>query len=278
MSGVCQTSFRGDPSNPPLYIVSSAMSTPNKDESSSVSHSTHGTTSSGATHLTPNSFSSGQHPTTIYTSGDPRLPPPNPSSGQNSTPELTLSEDKPPAISPELEALLATFSKEESGKQEPTHFVDSLPSDTSLYPDLENCVSVQTLNETLEGFREVALISQVLKNSIELLDQESKELTGRPAERRIRLFPLDSSYKSIMSKPRADRFDFIGKKATLDIYEFRIRWLEVIKYGRDFSNNFEGPENIHLLPDWFRPGLDKIYEVNSTFRVDYTVVREVYEY
>ncbi|KAL0206877.1 hypothetical protein P9112_012588 [Eukaryota sp. TZLM1-RC] len=80
-----------------------------------------------------------------------------------------------------------------------------------------------------------------------------------------------------MSKPRADRFDFIGRKATLDVYDFRIRWLEVMEYGRDFSNNLDGPENIHLLPDWFRPGLDKIYEVNSVSGMDYTVVREVYE-
>ncbi|KAL0219003.1 hypothetical protein P9112_004656 [Eukaryota sp. TZLM1-RC] len=43
-----------------------------------------------------------------------------------------------------------------------------------------------------------------------------------------------------MSKPRADRFDFIGKKATLDIYDFRILWLEVMEYGRDFSNNLDG--------------------------------------
>ncbi|KAL0219002.1 hypothetical protein P9112_004655 [Eukaryota sp. TZLM1-RC] len=202
---VCQTSFRGDLSNPPLHIISSIMSAPTKETSTppsstssdvfhptpgqtslSISHSTHGTTSSGATHLTPNLFSSGQHPTIIHTSRDPRLPPPNTSSGQNPTPNLTLP-------SPELEALLATFSKEESEKQEPTDFVESLPSDTSLYPDLENCVSVQTLKETLEGFREDPLTSQVIKNSIELLDKESKELTGRPAERRIGLSPLDSS-------------------------------------------------------------------------------------
>ncbi|KAL0208152.1 hypothetical protein P9112_010739 [Eukaryota sp. TZLM1-RC] len=299
MSGVCQTSLRGDLSNPPLYIISRTMSAPTKQTSippsstssdvvhptpgqtsSSISHSTHGTTSSGVTHLTPNSFSSGQNPTTIHTSGDPRLPPPNPSSGQNSTPNQTLSEvtppnqnahstattalttakvsqDKPPATDPELKALLATFSKEESEKQEPTDFVESLPSDTSL---------------------EVPLTSQVHENSVELLDQESKELTGRPAERRIRLSPLDSSYRSIMSKPRADRFDFIGRNATLDIYDFRIRWMEVMEYGRNFSNNLDGPDNINLLPHWFRPGLDKIFEVNSTSGVDYTVVREVYEY
>ncbi|KAL0219860.1 hypothetical protein P9112_005513 [Eukaryota sp. TZLM1-RC] len=313
MSGVCQTSFRGDPSNPPLHIISSTMSAPTKEPStppsstssdvvhptpgqtsSSVSHSTHGTLSSGATHPTPNidessSFGSTPH----YYSYERRssTPPPNPSSGQNPTPNLTLPEVTPPnnnAHSTATTALTtakvsqdkppATFSKEESEKQEPTDFVEPLPSDTSLYPDLEYCVSVQTLNETLEGFREVPLTSQVRKNSIELLDKESKELSGRPAERRIRLSPLDSSYKSIMSKLRADRFDFIGKKATLDIYNFRIRWLEVMEYGRGFSNNLDGPENIHLLPDWFRPGLDKIYEVNSISGVDYTVVREVYEY
>ncbi|KAL0208093.1 hypothetical protein P9112_010680 [Eukaryota sp. TZLM1-RC] len=126
MSGACQTSFRGDHSNPPLYIISSAMNTPNEDERVRVFH-------------TPLMERRVRHPTTIHTSGDPRLPPPNPSSGQNPTPNLTLSEvtppnqnvhstattvltvsqDKPPVTSPELEALLAALAKQESEKQEP---------------------------------------------------------------------------------------------------------------------------------------------------------------
>ncbi|KAL0206288.1 hypothetical protein P9112_001595 [Eukaryota sp. TZLM1-RC] len=182
--------------------------------SSNVLHSTQGTTSSGVTQLTPDQFKSGQQPTITRTNGDPHLPPPNTSSGQNPNPGLTLSEvipsnenahstatkalttanfshDEPPVTSPELKALLATLAEAKSEKQKPTDFVESFPLDTSLYPNLENCVSVQTLNETIDGFREVPLTPQELQNSKERLDQESKHLSGRPAERRIRLSPFD---------------------------------------------------------------------------------------
>ncbi|KAL0219559.1 hypothetical protein P9112_005212 [Eukaryota sp. TZLM1-RC] len=204
MSAVCQTSFRGDQSNPPLYIISNAMSTPSEDVSSSVPHSTQETMSSGVTHLIPNSFCSGEHPIITITSGDPCLPPPNANltlsevtpPNQNAHPTATtalstanVSQDKPAITSPELAALIAVLIKEKMEKQEPTDFVKSLSPNTSLYQSLENCVSVQTLNETLKGFREVPLTPQVLKGSKELLDQESNELSGRPAERRIKLSP-----------------------------------------------------------------------------------------
>ncbi|KAL0206400.1 hypothetical protein P9112_001707 [Eukaryota sp. TZLM1-RC] len=67
-----------------------------------------------------------------------------------------------------------------------------------------------------------------------------------------------------MSKPRADKFDFVGKRATLDMCNLRIRWLEVRENGRYFSRKLDGPENVQLLPAWFRPGLDKRYENNIT--------------
>ncbi|KAL0224283.1 hypothetical protein P9112_003673 [Eukaryota sp. TZLM1-RC] len=150
-------------------------------------------------------------------------------------------------------------------KKEPTDFIESL--DESMYPQCENTVVVQTLNETTSGAQEIPIQPSVLKEAIELLDKESHELSTRPAERRMRLSPLDTEYKNIM-----------GNNATLDNKGFRIRWLEVMEVGTDFSGKLDSPENVRLLPDWFRVGIDKIYEELSRPGEDYTVVREVHEY
>ncbi|KAL0223069.1 hypothetical protein P9112_002459 [Eukaryota sp. TZLM1-RC] len=256
MSGVCQTSVRGDPSNPPLNnsSSSSSMATPEKDSSS------------GEKGLTPPQVTDSRLDTSTA-SGSGLSPTKNQISAQNvqlnqrgkvtaqgaqyvhssantalaTTPKVNF--DLPPAPSQEIQELLLalTMSKEEMEKKEPTDFIESL--DESIYPQ-----------------------------------QGSHELSTRPAERRMRLSPLDTEYKNIMAKPRTERDDFLGNNATLDNKGFRIRWLEVMEVGTDFSGKLDSPENVRLLPDWFRVGIDKIYEELSAPGEDYTVVREVHEY
>ncbi|KAL0227306.1 hypothetical protein P9112_014630 [Eukaryota sp. TZLM1-RC] len=291
MSGVCQTSVRGDPSNPPLNnsSSSSSMATPEKDSSS------------GEKGLTPPQVTDSRLDTSTA-SGSGLSPTKNQISAQNvqlnqrgkitaqgaqyvhssantalaTTPKVNF--DLPPAPSQEIQELLLalTMSKEEMEKKEPTDFIESL--DESMCPQRENTVVVQTLNETTSGAQEIPIQPSVLKEAIELLDKESHELSTRPAERRMRLSPLDIEYKNIMAKPRTERDDFLGNNATLDNKGFRIRWLEVMEVGTDFSGKLDSPENVRLLPDWFKIGIDKIYEELSAPGEDYTVVREVHEY